>query len=138
MYFFNNKIEFDEQSQGTKTFFGLSGILLEVLEKGEVFCIDEIDANMHPDLLMHIIHLFQNPKINTKNAQLIFSAHNSYLMNYLTQEQIWFTQKDKTGATEIYSLSDYKIRKTDDFIAHYHKGVFGGVPYITGLIDEKE
>lgn len=129
----HNKIEYKQQSLGTKIFFGLSGILLEVLEKGEVLCIDEIDSNLHPHLVSEIIYLFQNHKTNPKNAQLIFSAHNTYFMNVLEQEQIWFTQKDEFGQTEIYPLSQYKLTKNDDYIKQYHLGVFGAVPQLQGF-----
>ena len=88
---------------------------------------------MHPILTKHLIKLFNDEKINKNNAQLIFTTHDTNLLKptIFKREQIWFTQKDKYGSTNLYSMIEIKgVRASDDFEKHYIQGKYGAVPYI--------
>jgi AAA15 family ATPase/GTPase len=123
----------EEESRGTQKFFKMSAPILNTLREGKVLIIDELDASLHPMLTKHLIKLFHNKKINKLNAQLIFSTHDTNLLNpsMFRRDQIWLTQKDRYGATELYSLAQFKnVRKDEDFEKKYIQGKYGAVPYL--------
>jgi AAA15 family ATPase/GTPase len=81
------------------------------------------------------VELFQSPKTNPQNAQLIFNTHDINLLSsgFLRRDQIWFVQKDRYGASSVYSLADFKtdqVRKEDNFEKNYVNGKYGAVPYL--------
>jgi len=122
-----------EESKGTQKFFKMSAPILNTLRDGKILIIDELDASLHPMLTKHLIKLFHNEKINKHNAQLIFATHDTNLLHesMFRRDQIWLTQKDKYGVTELYSLAQFKnIRKNEDFEKKYIQGKYGGVPYL--------
>lgn len=126
----------DEESHGTNTLFALGGRLLKALEFGEVVFVDEIDNSLHPYLSKLLICLFQNPRINSKNAQLVFTTHDTNLLErtLFRRDQIWFTEKDEYGATKLYSLQDFNdVREDTPFDKWYLAGKFGGIPNIKSL-----
>jgi AAA15 family ATPase/GTPase len=136
--------ELDEnESQGTKKFFALSAPILDTLEKGGVLLIDELDASLHPMLTECFIKLFNNKELNKHNAQLIFVTHDIHLLSVpelFERDQIWFTEKNKYGSTDLYSLLEFRknnkgkdVRATDNLEKHYLQGRFGAVPYIGEL-----
>ncbi|HEY6874149.1 MAG TPA: ATP-binding protein [Geobacteraceae bacterium] len=123
----------NDESEGTKKYFGLSAPFIDTLMNGKILLIDELDASLHPMLTISLISMFNNPKINTKNAQLIFATHDTNLLNLklFHKSQIWFTEKDTSGATHLHSLVEYKnIRSTDNIEKHYIQGKYGAIPYI--------
>ncbi len=125
--------ELEEESDGTQKMFSLLGPWIDSLNKGLVLVIDELDCELHPLLCELLIKTFNSPEFNRYNAQLIFSAHNTYLMNseLLRRDQIWFTEKDvDTGNTDIYSLLEYKQRHGANFEKSYLNGKYGAIPYI--------
>jgi AAA15 family ATPase/GTPase len=128
------EFNFDKQeSEGTKKFFTIIGPVLHTLSKGFILVIDEIDARLHPNLCEAIISLFNNPNTNKKNAQLIFATHNANIMtrDMLRRDQIYLVEKDKYGASELYSLLDYKkVRSDATYNKDYLMGKYGGVPYL--------
>ena len=123
------------ESLGTKRFLALSGYLLEAIKKGKVFIIDELDDSLHPYLVKNLVSLFNDPNINTNNAQLIFMSHAHYLMDgeHLSRDQIWLTSKElnKGFYSDLYSLSDFKNlnRKNATFYNAYMEGIYGAVPF---------
>lgn len=122
-----------EESKGTQKFFKMSAPILNTLREGKVLIIDELDASLHPMLTKHLIKLFHNEKINKHNAQLIFATHDTNLLHesMFRRDQIWLTEKDRYGVTELYSLAQFKnVRKNEDFEKKYIQGKYGGVPYI--------
>jgi len=133
------KFEQDE-SQGTQKFFALSAPILDTLEHGKVLLIDELDASLHPKLTEAFVRLFHNPEINKHNAQLIFTTHDTNLLSVpklFDRDQVWFTEKDQYGSTELYSLLEFRkntkgkdVRATDNLEKHYLQGLFGGTPYL--------
>ena len=88
-------------------------------------------ARLHPLLSRAIVQMFNTTK-NKTNAQLIFATHDTNLLsrNFFRRDQVWFTEKDKIGATNLYSLSEFKVRKDASFGKDYILGKFGAVPYI--------
>ena len=135
--------ELSFESDGTQKLLALSAPIIETLLKGEILVIDELDNSLHTELVNAIIALFHSKETNPNNAQLIFTTHDTNLLNQeiFRRDQIWFTQKDIYGVSELYSLIEYgrgKIR--DDLVLekNYLEGKFGAVPYINGLEYEVE
>ncbi len=131
-----------DESSGTKKFFALAGPIIDTLQNGKTLIIDELDAKLHPLLVLHIITLFNSKKTNNKNAQLIFASHDTNLLKYgkFRRDQIWFTEKNRYGAVELYSLSDIKIRKDEDYEKNYIAGKYGAIPFLgdfSKLFNEK-
>lgn len=123
----------DEESLGTRKFFKMSAPILNTLQEGKILIIDELDASLHPMLTKHLIKLFNDKNINTKNAQLIFATHDTNLLKsqIFKRDQIWFTEKDKYGSTTLYSILEIKgVRANDDFEKQYIQGKYGAVPYL--------
>jgi len=130
---------FDErESSGTRKLFDLAGPVFDTLFYGSVLVIDELDAKMHPLISQHIISLFNNPKTNPKNAQLIFTTHDTHLLSQkmLRRDQIWFTEKNTTEQTDLYCLMDIilpdgtKPRNDSNYEKNYIAGRYGAIPYI--------
>jgi len=122
----------DTASDGTQKITSLSGPLLDILEKGQVFVVDELDARLHPLLTRLIVSLFNSPA-NKTNAQLIFTTHDTTLLTpeFFRRDQIWFTEKDQLGATDLYSLAEIKgVRKEAIFARDYIMGKYGAIPFI--------
>ena len=118
------------------TVFALGGRLLQAIEDGEVIFVDELETNFHPYLSKLLVSLFQNPRINKKNAQLIFTTHDVTLLDktLFRKDQVWFTEKDIYGATNLYSLQDFSdVREDTPFDKWYLAGKFGGIPNIKSL-----
>ena len=130
----NLLLQFHE-SEGTRKIFALAGTLIDVLEEGNILVIDELDARLHPLITRSIIELFHKPKSNPNNAQLIFMTHDTNLLSnkIFRRDQIWFTEKDRYGATALYSLAEYNIRNDASYESDYIKGKYGAVPYISDL-----
>jgi uncharacterized protein len=126
---------YEHESEGTQKLFALAGPLIDVLEKGSIFIVDELDARLHPLMTRSIIELFHKPESNPNNAQLIFMTHDTNLLSnkIFRRDQIWFTEKDRYGATALYSLAEYNIRNDASFESDYIKGKYGAIPYIGNL-----
>jgi uncharacterized protein len=124
-----------EESAGTQKLYRLSGLLINVLEDGSRLIVDELDARLHPLITCAIVKLFNSPKTNPKNAQLIFTTHDTNLLsnNLFRKDQIWFTEKNRYGATDLYSLAEYKIPEQSSFEQDYIAGKYGAVPFIGDL-----
>ncbi len=95
--------------------------------------IDELGSNLHPNIVHNIVQLFQDKQTNPNRAQLIFTSHDNTLQrnNLLRRDQIWFTQKRRDQSTELYPLSDFKVRNDLAIDKAYLDGRFGAVPFIS-------
>ncbi len=124
-----------EESSGTNQFFALTAPIIDVLEKGWVLAVDELDSKLHPNLVKRIVELFNDHNINKNNAQLIFNTHDTNLLStdLFRRDQIWFVEKDRYGAAKLYSLADFKARSDEQFERNYLKGRYGAVPVIHDL-----
>ena len=123
------------ESEGTIKYFSMAYPIIKALDNGSRLVIDEFDSKLHPVLTNRIISLFNSRDTNPHNAQLIFTAHDSNLLSsgLFRRDQIWFTRKDRLGATSLYSLSDYKVRSDAPFERDYLSGKYGATPIIGNL-----
>jgi hypothetical protein len=123
------------ESAGTLAWLGLLGPMLSALEAGGTLCIDELDASLHPVLAKEIVALFNNPKRNQNQAQLIFSSHDTNLLDpeLLRRDQIWFVEKDRQGSSHLYPLTDFKPRKDENLERGYLQGRYGAIPFVGPL-----
>jgi uncharacterized protein len=128
----------ESESAGTNKIFDLAGYILFGLHFGKPVVIDELDAKLHPILTHKIIELFHSPESNKLNAQLIFATHDTNLLgcNCFRRDQIWFTEKDATESTDLYSLVEFKepdgtkVRNDRSFEKDYIAGRYGAIPFI--------
>lgn len=125
------------ESSGTNKLFDLCGPIFDTLKNGGVLVVDELDVKLHPLLTLGIIDLFQNQDINDKKAQLIFTTHETFLLNKgkLRRDQINFVEKDRFGKSELYSLVRFreKVRNDRSFEKDYLAGSYGAAPFLTGF-----
>src|SRR5690606_6888698 len=101
--------------EGTRTWFRLIGPVLRVLRTGQTLLFDEIDASLHPRLSARLLELFQDPETNPRGAQLIFTTHDTSLLNHLNRDEVWLTEKAPGGYTELTALAEYggdKVRRS--------------------------
>ena len=122
-----------EESLGTAKFYNLIGPIIQELNNGMVIIYDEFDTSLHPLLVKGVIELFYS-KVNCSHAQLIMSTHNAYFLDFpalFRRDQVWVTEKQYNGETELYSISDFKgIKRSNLSAKTYLKGKFGGIPQI--------
>ncbi len=125
------------ESQGTKKLFNLIGLILFIIDNGGLLIADELDTKLHPLLTQRIVQLFNSPVTNPRNAQFVFATHDTNLLSagLFRRDQIWFTEKDPKGATQLYALTDYKpggktVRNDEQLEKNYITGKYGGIPYL--------
>lgn len=120
------------ESEGTIKYFSLSYPIIDALDHGKRIIIDELDSKLHPLLVRKIVMLFNSPDTNPNGAQLLFTAHDTYLLSagLFRRDQIWFTQKDSFGATGAYSLAEYKVESSSPFERDYLQGRYGATPIL--------
>ena len=131
-----SSFDFDKQeSEGTQKVFALAGPLIDTLKNGRVLFVDEIDARLHPLLTIALIRLFNSAETNRKNAQLVFTTHDTNVLSsdVLRRDQVWFTEKDRFGASVLYSLLEYKPRNDSSLSKNYLQGRYGAIPILGGL-----
>lgn len=125
------KFELNMESSGTNRYFSLIQYILNVIEDGGVFIVDEMSARLHPILTKFIVDLFQG-KMN-KEAQLIFTTHDISLMNrkQFRRDEIAFVEKNKKGESTLYTLADIKARSDASFAKDYMAGKYGAIPVLS-------
>lgn len=145
----HKKIDSDEmaeiplslESAGTLKMFALYPELQDVLEKGSVFFVDELNARLHPLLVRNFILTFLNPEINKNHAQLVFTTHDTWQLSnqLLRRDEIWFVEKDMRGISTLYSLADFidedgsRIRKDESYEKNYLIGKYGAIPTLKSI-----
>jgi uncharacterized protein len=127
------EIQFDleDESAGTRTWFRLIGPALYALRRGRILLFDEIDASLHPRLSVRLLELFQDPVTNPYGAQLIFTSHDTSLLNFLNRDEVWLTEKGGNGTTSLTALAEFggeKVRRSLNLERAYLQGRFGAVP----------
>ena len=132
------EVEFDKdnESKGTQSLFGLTGIILDAFENGSILVVDEFEKNLHPHITKSLIKLFHNPSINEKNAQLIFATHDLSQLDsdLFRRDQIWFVEKNEKGETDLFSMADISgVRSNVPYDKWYDSGKFGATPIINEL-----
>lgn len=123
------------ESDGTRKLFAFAGPIIDTLRQGKLLVVDELDARLHPIITCAIIELFNSKDKNPLGAQLLFTTHDTNLLSnkMFRRDQIWFTEKDAKGVTQLYSLAEFKIRNDASFEKDYINGKYGAIPFIGGL-----
>lgn len=140
------EIPLEEESAGTLKMFALYPDLMDVMNKGAVYFVDELNARLHPLLVRNIILTFLNPEVNQKHAQLIFTTHDTWHLSnqLLRRDEIWFVEKDNNGISSLYSLADFvdddgnHIRKDESYERNYLLGKYGAIPSLNNINIFKE
>jgi uncharacterized protein len=122
--------DISEESQGTQALFRTAGAWLNVLSNGEILFIDEIDTSLHPKLVQFLIGKFHSNDANPKNAQLIFTTHDTSLLDQemFRRDQFWFVEKDRDGSSRLYPLTDFRPRNDESLERWYMRGKYGALP----------
>lgn len=124
-------LDFVTESQGTRTWFMLIGPVLTALKTGGLVIFDELDGSLHPTLSSQLIRLFHAPETNPLGAQLLFSSHDTSLLNHLNRDEVWLTEKLEDGATRLGALAEFageRVRKSQNLEKAYLHGRFGALP----------
>ena len=130
------KLNFTEESSGTRVLFAFAPFLKSAFEKTKVIVVDELERSMHPALVEFIVKLFNNKEINKVNSQLIFTTHAINLLNLelLRRDQIWFTEKNPdNGISDLYPLDSFSVRKDENIQKGYVNGRYGAIPFIRDI-----
>jgi uncharacterized protein len=125
-------LDFDEESDGTQKFFTFIGPWIDSLKNGYILVIDELHDTLHPKMVKYLVGLFNSPKTNPKNAQLIFTTHETSILNQdvFRRDQIWFCEKNENQETSLYPLTDFSPRKSRENIElGYLSGRYGAIPF---------
>jgi energy-coupling factor transporter ATP-binding protein EcfA2 len=124
-------LDFTAESSGTRTWFQLIGPLLMALKEGSVLLFDELDASLHPTLSQQVISLFQDRATNPRDAQLVFTTHDTSLLSHLNRDEVWLTEKSDDGATRLGALAEFageRVRTSVNLEKAYLHGRFGALP----------
>lgn len=124
-------LDFQVESDGTRTWFALVGPVLNALQSGSLLLIDELDASLHPALSMQLIRLFHDVATNPAGAQLIFTSHDTSLLTHLNRDEVWLTEKTEEGSTRLGALAEFageRVRKSQNIERAYLHGRFGALP----------
>jgi AAA15 family ATPase/GTPase len=125
---------FKDESDGSRRLMHLLPALFVLKTSGGAFVIDELERSMHPMLARKLVEFFINTA-NSLPSQVIFTTHESTLLDLdlMRRDEIWFAEKDQAGATHLYSLADFKVRKDLRIEKGYFDGRFGAIPFLGGI-----
>ena len=129
-----------DESNGTRNLLFLAGPVMGLLRKGLTLVIDELDTSLHTLLLRELVRLFHRPEVNTGGAQLIFTTHDTSLLDapdLFRRDQVWFVEKDRHQASALVSLSEFSPRKNEALERGYLMGRYGGVPFLSAALGVK-
>lgn len=128
----NISLDVGDESEGTRKFLGFSGQWVDALEHGKVVLVDELDNSLHSLAVRFLISMIYNSETNKKNTQLIFSTHDTSLLDteLFRRDQVWFVEKDKKNSTQLYPLLDFSPRKNEAIGKGYLQGRYGALPYV--------
>jgi AAA15 family ATPase/GTPase len=126
------EFEYADESQGTQKLFSLAGPLFDIIKNGKVLVIDELDRSLHPLLVRQIVNTFHDPERNTAGAQLIFTTHDTSLLEsgLLRRDQIWLIDKDQMQSSTLVPLTEFSPRKGEAIERGYLGGRYGGIPIL--------
>ena len=130
-------LSLSSQSDGTKKLFSFASHWLESLKNGKVLFIDELNDNFHPALVKLLVDMFNDNEFNKNNAQLIFTTHETSILNQdvLRRDQVWFCDRMDDLSTKVYPLSDFKPRKEFENLENsYLIGRYGALPYFNKVM----
>lgn len=133
------ELQLSDESDGTRKLMALAPAIERVLNCGGVLLVDELEKEMHPMLVELVVSKFQSPKSNPNHAQLIFTTHNTELLNMeiLRKDQLYFVDKSrKDGASSLYSISEFSTPTSENVRKSYLMGKYGATPDL--MIEEVE
>lgn len=135
----NSTLTLSEESAGTLAWLSTAPTLLQTLREGSVLIADELDSSLHQKLLEMIIKGFTDPSINQHGAQLIFTIHNTNIIEHmddlsLDTKSIWFMEKNQNGESSLYSLADFPNHSDANYERRYLSGRYGALPYLSPAI----
>ncbi len=128
------KLPLYDESDGSRRLLHLLPAFHSLKDEPQVFVIDELERSMHPLLARKLIEYFLKESSSTAN-QLLFTTHESTLLDLdlFRRDGIWFTERDSAGATHLYSLVDFNVRKDLRIEKGYLQGRFGAIPFLGGF-----
>lgn len=131
----NEKVFFDlaTESLGTQKLFELAGPWIDALQNGHTLFIDEMNNHFHPRLIEYLISLFNSSETNKHNAQLVFTTHETSILNQniFRRDQIWFVERDLMSGSSLFPLTDFSPRKSITNIeTAYLSGRYGAIPNV--------
>ena len=121
------------ESHGTQRIFALAGPWLDVLKRGSIIVIDELEQGLHPALVGFLIDCFHNPALNRKDAQLVFTTHNTSILSQdsFRRDQIWFCERNRAQETRLFPLTQFHPRKKyENLERSYLSGRYGALPHL--------
>ena len=128
------ELNLSDESDGTRRLMNFAPDIERTLASGGVLVVDELEKEMHLLLMEYVLKRYQQKNTNPLGAQIIFTTHETSLLNeeILRRDQIYFVDKNcKNGATSLYSLADFEdIPEEADIVRSYLLGKFGAVPDI--------
>lgn len=130
------RLTIGQESQGTLTWLATVGPVIDALRFGQVLCIDELDASLHPTLTATLVDMFKDPGLNARGAQIVFTTHDTALLDnspvqLLEAGEVWMSEKSSSGASELFSLADFPSnRKGTNKQRRYLAGVYGAIPRV--------
>ncbi len=127
----------EDESHGTLRYFGLGGVLQEIIAKTHIVTIDELESSLHPDLATFFLQMFL---MNSKDSQILATTHASYIMelDYMRNDMVWFCEKNEYGASEYYCAQDFKLHKNNNLANFYRIGKLGAKPILGSPVFYKE
>lgn len=133
------RFKYDDESLGTQSLISILASIFKVLQHGGVFVVDELESSLHTLLSQRVVQLFNCRETNPNNAQLIFTTHDTQLLNFegIVRDEVWLTEKSKGGSTIITPLSDFSINKKSNIRNGYLDGRFGAIPFLSSIDDFK-
>ncbi len=126
-------LELSEESDGTRKLMAIAPAIESVMNKGGVLLVDELERELHPMLVNYLVSKFQSKRTNTNNAQIIFTTHNTELMNeeIMRKDQLYFVDKSQAnGVSELYSISEFSTKTSENIQKGYLVGKYGATPNI--------
>lgn len=131
----HGKAVFDlmDESSGTRNLLFLTGPILDILNKGQTLVVDELDTSLHTLLVQALVRLFHRPEINTGGAQLIFTTHDTSLLDaygLFRRDQVWFVEKRPDQSSSLYPLLEFSPRKNEALERGYLQGRYGALPLL--------
>jgi AAA15 family ATPase/GTPase len=127
------RLDIEDESDGTQALFAFAGPVIDTLKNGLIMVVDELHNHFHPKLVQYLVELFHNNKTNPHNAQLIFTTHETSILNQdvFRRDQVWFCEKNDEQATSLYPLTDFSPRKDRENIEQgYLSGRYGALPFV--------
>ncbi len=126
-----------DESSGTRNLLFLTGPILDILRKGLTLVVDELDTSLHTLLVQALVRLFHSTEVNTGGAQIIFTTHDTSLLDaygLFRRDQVWFVEKGPDQSSSLYPLLDFSPRKNEALERGYLQGRYGALPLLRNQV----